>query len=71
VQVRDNGPGIAPTLLPHLFERFVRGDAARTGEGTGLGLAIAHDLAVALGGDLTVASELGVGSTFALWLPLR
>jgi signal transduction histidine kinase len=70
VRVRDSGPGIAPALLPHLFERFVRGDAARTGEGAGLGLAIAHDLAAAQAGELSVASELGAGSTFTLALPL-
>lgn len=70
VRVRDNGPGIAPALLPQLFERFVRGDAARTGEGAGLGLAIARDLALALHGSLEVSSEPGAGSAFTLRLPL-
>jgi signal transduction histidine kinase len=70
ISVRDNGPGIAPNLLAHIFERFVRGDAARTGEGAGLGLSIAHALAEAQGGALEAESTLGQGSMFTLRLPL-
>ena len=69
--VSDTGPGIAPEHLPRLFERFYRADAARarvTG-GTGLGLAICAWIAQAHSGRLTVASELGRGTTFTLWLP--
>jgi two-component system sensor histidine kinase MtrB len=68
VEVADDGPGIAPEHLPHLFERFYKADAARTGEGTGLGLAIAQENARLLGGEIRVESELGSGSRFTLRL---
>jgi two-component system sensor histidine kinase MtrB len=68
VEVTDEGPGIAPEHLPHLFERFYKADAARSGEGTGLGLAIAQENARLLGGQIEVWSELGRGSRFTLRL---
>jgi signal transduction histidine kinase len=70
--VRDNGEGIAPEHLPHVFERFYRADGARSPRqgGTGLGLAIGHWIAEAHGGTLVAASELGRGSTFTCSLPL-
>ena len=69
IAVRDSGPGIAPDVLPHIFERFYRGDTARTGGGAGLGLAIAKGLVEAQGGTLAVVTELGRGSTFTVTLP--
>lgn len=69
LSVRDTGPGIEPKLLPHIFERFVRGTASRTGSGAGLGLAIARTLAEMQQGRLTVESAPGQGSTFSLRLP--
>ncbi|QOV37228.1 HAMP domain-containing histidine kinase [Streptomyces ferrugineus] len=70
VDVEDNGPGIPPDLLPHVFERFARGDSARsraTGS-TGLGLAIVQAVATAHGGAVTVDS--GPGRTvFTVRLP--
>jgi signal transduction histidine kinase len=69
--VADTGAGIAPEHLPRLFERFYRADVARsraTG-GAGLGLAICAWIAQAHDGQLTVESELGVGTTFTLRLP--
>jgi two-component system sensor histidine kinase MtrB len=68
VEVSDRGPGIAREDLPHLFDRFYKADRARTGHGTGLGLAIALENARLLGGDISVASEPGVGSRFTLRL---
>ncbi len=69
LRVHDTGPGIEPEVLPHVFERFVRGTASRTGAGAGLGLAIARTLAEAQRGRLMAESETGRGSTFTLWLP--
>ncbi len=67
ITVRDEGPGIAPDLQPHLFERFVAQGPKR---GLGLGLYLAHRIAEAHGGSLAVESELGRGSTFVFRLPL-
>jgi len=71
-EVSDTGPGIAPESLESIFEPFVQLTAGlpnREG-GVGLGLAISRDLARAMGGDLTAASALGVGSRFTLSLPI-
>ena len=69
--VSDTGRGIAPDQLQAIFEPFVQVGARLEGkdEGTGLGLAISRDLARGMGGDLTVESMLGVGSTFTLTVP--
>jgi signal transduction histidine kinase len=68
VEVADDGPGIAPEHLPHLFERFYKADPARSSGGTGLGLAIAQENARLLGGRIEVWSEVGKGSRFTLRL---
>jgi signal transduction histidine kinase len=70
VSVHDAGPGITPRDLPHIFERFYRGEAARNYKipGTGLGLAIARDIVTALGGEITVDSQPDHGATFTVWL---
>jgi signal transduction histidine kinase len=70
IQVSDNGPGITLTHLPHIFDRFYRGDTARSSPGAGLGLAIADELTKAQSGAITVESQVGQGSTFTLTLPL-
>jgi two-component system phosphate regulon sensor histidine kinase PhoR len=71
ILVQDNGDGIPAQHLERLFERFYRVDRARSREmgGTGLGLAIVKHLALLHGGEVTVTSELGKGSTFTLHLP--
>ncbi|HET7456019.1 MAG TPA: PAS domain S-box protein [Gemmatimonadaceae bacterium] len=71
IAVADTGRGIPAEQLGPIFEPFVQVDRGltRTSEGTGLGLAISRDLARAMGGDLTVESALGAGSTFTLTLP--
>jgi two-component system phosphate regulon sensor histidine kinase PhoR len=73
IQVRDQGMGIAPQHLPRLFERFYRVDKARSRKlgGTGLGLAIVKHIIQAHGGEITVESTQGRGSTFTLHLPLN
>ena len=71
ISVSDNGPGIAAEHLGRVFERFYRVDDARsrgTG-GTGLGLAIVRHIALLHGGDVSVTSEVGEGSTFTLAIP--
>ncbi len=74
ISVADTGRGISPEDLPHVFERFWRGDPSRArsspwSEGTGLGLSIAQSLVVAQGGRIWVESELGKGSVFRFTLP--
>ena len=71
VGVRDTGVGIPADKLEAVFEAFyqVESSRSRANAGTGLGLAISRQLARAMGGDLTVKSELGKGSTFSLSLP--
>lgn len=71
ILVHDNGDGIPAQHLERLFERFYRVDRARSRElgGTGLGLAIVKHLALLHGGEVTVESELGKGSTFTIHLP--
>jgi heavy metal sensor kinase len=69
VTISDTGIGIAAEHLSHVFERFYRVDAARSGQGTGLGLAIAQDLVHAHAGSIDVQSTLGEGTTFTVRLP--
>jgi two-component system, OmpR family, sensor histidine kinase BaeS len=63
ITVTDSGEGIAPGLLPHVFERFVKGADS---PGSGLGLAIAHDVVAAHGGTLEIQSAVGSGTTVRL-----
>jgi len=69
--VEDTGSGIPAEMLPHIFDRFYRGDPsrARTGGGTGLGLAIVQGLVQAMGGRIGAESAPGRGAT--LWFSLR
>jgi PAS domain S-box-containing protein len=72
VTVEDTGMGIPEEELPHIFERFFRGERPRSMQvsGTGLGLAIAKDIVELHGGQVTVESKVDTGTTFTLWLPL-
>ena len=71
IEVRDDGPGIAPEHLTRIFERFYRVDKARSRElgGTGLGLAIVKHLAESVGAPVGVSSEPGKGSCFTVTIP--
>ncbi|WP_245874436.1 ATP-binding protein [Raoultibacter massiliensis] len=70
IMVVNRGREITPEHLDRIFEKFYRGDDARTtaSGGAGLGLAIAREIARAHGGDITAASENGMTS-FAIWIP--
>jgi two-component system sensor histidine kinase ChiS len=72
VEVEDSGPGISPDDLDRIFEPFVQSVEGRQDqEGTGPGLSISRQFARLMGGDITVESEQGDGSTFMLDVPLR
>ena len=72
LSVRDSGIGIAPALLPRVFERFFRVDPSRSQvDGTGLGLAIAKWIAEAHHAALSVTSKEGEGATFSVVFPLK
>ena len=74
LQVIDTGMGIAANDLARIFDEFEQVNAGPRGDsmqrGTGLGLAISRRLARLLGGDISVESVLGRGSTFTIWLPV-
>ncbi len=69
VAVRDDGPGIPPAALPHVFDRFYRADPARANRGSGLGLAIARDLADAHGGRVFAENVRPTGARVGFVLP--
>jgi len=73
IRIRDDGPGIPARHLPRIFERFYRVDKARSREagGTGLGLAIVRHIALAHGGEVSVESREGAGSTFRIRVPMQ
>jgi PAS domain S-box-containing protein len=70
VEVQDTGQGIRPEDVPHIFDRFFREDRSHTTEGFGLGLSIARRIVELHGGEITVQSVRGKGSTFQVWLPV-
>jgi signal transduction histidine kinase len=72
ITVTDTGMGIPDSELPHVFDRFFRGEKPQTMQisGTGLGLAIVKEIVELHGGRVTVESKVDGGSTFTIWLPL-
>jgi signal transduction histidine kinase len=69
--VRDAGPGLPAGEQGRVFDRFWRGEASRRDRHTGLGLAIVRQIVESHGGQVRLFSQVGVGSTFVLWLPER
>jgi signal transduction histidine kinase len=69
IAVSDDGKGVDPADLPRLFERFYRGDQARTSRGTGLGLAIVKHVVTAAGGEVEATSDPGQGLTIRARFP--
>jgi adenylate cyclase len=72
LQVKDTGMGIRPDQIPHLFDRFRQADgsASRSHEGSGLGLSLVKELVEMHGGQVTVESIYGKGTTFSVWLQI-
>ncbi|GIG67987.1 sensor histidine kinase [Phytomonospora endophytica] len=72
IEVADHGPGLAPDVIGHVFDRFYKADSARgRSAGSGLGLAIARENARLHGGELSAANRPGGGAVFTLRLPRR
>jgi len=73
LQIKDNGIGIPPEKLPHIFDRFyqVDGGPSRMGEGTGIGLALTKELVELMEGKIMVKSQAGEGTEFTVRLPIR
>ncbi len=69
IDVRDTGEGIPPGELPHVWERFYRGEGAQDSQGAGLGLALVKELVEVMGGTVGVESVVGQGSCFTVRLP--
>jgi signal transduction histidine kinase len=69
VEITDSGVGIAPDILPHIFDAFFT--TKPEGEGTGLGLSVSKEIVTQYGGHMEVESQSGQGTTFSIWLPTR
>jgi len=69
LEVEDDGPGIPPAEQKKVFDRFYRGDAARSGPGSGLGLSMVRQIALTHGGNVSLESRTGKGSLFRVFLP--
>ena len=71
VQIADTGIGIDESAQKHIFEKFFQADTSHHTEGSGLGLSLVKRIVDACGGEITVESQLGKGSTFSVTLPAR
>ncbi|MEZ4685512.1 MAG: tetratricopeptide repeat protein [Bacteroidia bacterium] len=71
IKVQDNGRGMEPEALPHIFDRFFQTNQLVKGEGSGIGLALAKELVQAMNGNISVQSESEKGSIFTVKLPIK
>lgn len=71
VDISDNGPGIPPHVLKNIFEPFFTTKQGDEKRGTGLGLSITYGLVKSLGGEISVSSDIGLGTTFSIILPVQ
>jgi signal transduction histidine kinase len=73
IKIMDTGPGIPPEQLPDIFEAFRRGSnyTQREQQGAGLGLSIAREIVTLMGGEISVISQIGIGSTFTITIPVE
>ncbi|MGM9602315.1 MAG: sensor histidine kinase [Faecousia sp.] len=69
VSIQDNGIGMEPEVIKHIFDKFYQGDSSRSCEGNGLGLALAKRIVQLSGGSIQVESQPGIGSQFTVLLP--
>jgi signal transduction histidine kinase len=69
VEVADNGKGIAPEVLPKIFDPFFT--TKEVGKGTGLGLSVSYKIVQQHGGRIDVKSQVGAGTQFTVWLPIK
>ncbi|MGH8743420.1 MAG: sensor histidine kinase, partial [Burkholderiales bacterium] len=69
IEIADNGKGIPPEVLPKIFDPFFT--TKEIGKGTGLGLSISYKIIQQHGGRITVDSQVGIGTKFTVWLPLK
>jgi signal transduction histidine kinase len=69
IRITDQGIGMTPKQLGRVFERFYRADTSGKAPGTGLGMSIVHEIVVLHGGEVSITSKLGIGTTVTIWLP--
>jgi two-component system, NtrC family, sensor kinase len=69
IEIADNGPGISKESISNIFDPFYT--TKEVGKGTGLGLSIVYSIIEKLGGRIMVSSEVGVGTTFTIYLPVK